>query len=217
MRSYTAQILLSRPIPSLGLSQGASLQDALEAMAERIVKQDELLQREIFPADFNITTDDIKYTGEGFSSTGLGPEAQELEENAKLKIETVKGDSDVELKFSATDFGLPEGAVIASTVVNVSGEMHMGRSEITNTKQQAGTVNIGYARFPVTVDARVVVNVPGKGDIELRKTMEITSDKDINQETPFQITDRTVQKKPTNLTEVLAQTGSRLKSAERKK
>lgn len=216
MRIYTGEIRLSAPIPSLGLAQDATLQDALEAIASRLKKQDDLLEREIYPPAPSISTDDIKYTGEGFSTTGLGPEAQELEDNARFKIETVKGSDDVEVKFNVTDFDLPEGSAIASSVVNMSGELHMGRSEITNTKQTGGTVNVPYARFPVTVDARVVVATP-KGDVELRKSVTLTSDKNVAEETPWQVTDRTTQPKPTNLTEVFSQMNARLKSAEKKK
>lgn len=217
MRTYTDEIRLSAPIPALGLGKDATLQEALEAIVKRIQQAEDVLEKEIYPPSPLITTDDIKYTGDGFSPNGLGPEAIELEEAARFKLETVKGEKDVELKFKATDFKLPEGAVIASSTVNISGELSMGRSEITNTKQPGGTINVAYARFPITVDARVIVNVPDKGDIELRKTMQITSDKEIIEETPFQITDRTVQAKPTNLTEVFSQLGTRLKSAEKKR
>lgn len=216
MQRFTEDIKLSAPIPILGLSEGDSLQDALEAIAKRIHKQDELLEREIYPSATVMTTDDIKYTGEGFTITGMGPEAKFLEENAQIKIETVKGEADVELKFNAQDFDLPEGAVIASSIVNVSGELHMGRTTIANTKQAAGTINVPYARFPITLDATIVVATP-KGDVELRKTTQISSDKDLAEQTPFTVTDRTIQPKPESMTEVIQQMQTRLKSAEKKK
>lgn len=217
MRNFTNDIKLSAPIPSLGLAQGDSLQYALEVIAELLTKHDKTLEQELYPQQRDLTTDDIKYTGDGFAPTGLSPEAQAIEDVAKIKIETVKGENDVELKFDVTGFDLPEGAAIASTIFNVAGQLSMGRTEIANTKQPAGTINIAYARFPVTVDARVVVAIPDKGDVELRKTMTLTSDNEIAEETPFQVTDRTTQKKPTNLTEIFTQMNSRIKYTERKK
>lgn len=215
MVTYTNDIRLSAPIPSLDLPKDATLQEALEALAALANSHEDLLQKEIYPVASSMSTDDIKYTGDAFSAKGLSPMAQQFE-GTKLKIETVRTDQNVELKFKSTDFNIPEDSTIASSVVHISGSVSMGRSEILNTKEPGMNVNIGYARFPVTLDARVVVTTPD-GDVELKKTMTISSEEELNQEIPYDIVDRIPQKKPTNLTEVFDQLGNRLKAAEKKK
>ena len=215
MVQFTADIRLSAPIPSLNLPKDSSLQDVLEAMAAELARQSQLLESEIYPAGQTITTDDIKYTGDHFSSNGLSPTAAQFE-GSPLKVETIKNANDIELKFKATDFDIPADSTIASSTVNITGGLSMGRTQILNTIEPAMNQSIGYARFPVTLDARVVVTTP-KGDVELKKSVTISSDGEISQEIPYEVIDRTTNPKPTNLTELAAQISDRLKIAERKK
>lgn len=212
MVTYTDEIRMSGPIPEFGIKQDDTLQSALEKMASAFMEKIQIIDKEIFPVSPEVTTESIKHIGDIINGTELASDAKALE-GSTVKVEFARQTEDVQLTFKATDFPIPEGSVIRSSRVNISGERYMGRNEIANTDQPEMVVSIGYNRFPITVDARVVVNTP-TGEVELKKVLRYESAKDLAQETPYEVIDRTTQAKPTNLKEVLKQFDSRIKSVE---
>ena len=218
MTTYTDQIKLSAPIPGLDLAQGDSLQDALEAIAEKFADIDKVLEKELFPSGpTDISAKHIKYTGDDTLTGSLSAEAIQLE-GSLLKVEATRQDQAVDVTFKAADFTLPAGAKIARSTVNVSGQRDQGRTEIANhTRNTEATMSIGYNRFPVIVDARVVVSMPDGGEVELKKTIQIDSAESFSQETPYELIDRTTKAKSTDLEAAFKQMSARVKSLENRK
>jgi len=217
MDSWTEDIKLSGPIPELDLQTGDSLQNALEAIAKEFGKINQLLEKELFPSSSTeITAANVKYVSEDPITGSLSGEALQYE-GSLLKVEAVRQDHDVTLTFKAADFELPAGAKIASSTVNISGQRDSGRTEIANhTRNTEASMSIAYNRFPVTVDSRVVIMNAAGEEIELRKSVVVNSDKTYTQETPYEITDRTSQAKPTDLEGALKQFSARIKSLEKR-
>lgn len=210
--TYSDEIRIAAPIPEFGISQDDTLQQALEKMAKAYAEIKSLLDRELYPVSQEMTTENIKHVDDTLSGSGMSPDAMQFD-GTKFKVEAERQPEDMKVTFKAVDFEIPAGSSVASSKVNISGQRHMGRSEIINTDQKEMTVNIGYNRFPVTIDSRVVLTTP-TGDVELKKQVVINADKTISQETPYEIIDRTSQAKPSDLKEVIRQFNSRIQSLE---
>jgi hypothetical protein len=217
MQYYADEIIFSKPIPSLGLPAGETLETVILKLAEKLAEASGTLERELFPSGNNaiVSTADIKHNG-GFGVPGNGIEAQKLE-GSEFKVKAERGEKAIDVSFDAAELiKLSEGQQIVSTTVNISGQKLHGRSQIANTKESKLRTSIEYSRFPVTLDARVMV-ATADGDVELRKQFKITSDESIEQATPYEVIDRTSRNNPTNLEEVMLQVDARLKNLETKK
>lgn len=211
--TFTDNIKMAAPIPELGINEGDTFQSALEKFAVIITDIRTLLNNEVYPGAPAMSTDQIKHDDDTLlSPDGLSPDAAQFD-GKKIKIESVRHDETVDITFKTTDFDIPAGSTLASSIVNISGQRNMGRTEITNTKERELVVNVAYNRFPVTLDARVVYTT-ATGDVELRKSIVINSDKDFSQETPYEVIDRTTNSKPTYLKDTLRQMSGRIKSLE---
>lgn len=214
MNIFTGDIKLSAPIPELDLQTGDSLQDALEAIASEFGKINGLLEKELFPnSPTEITAANVKFVSDESITGSLSADAMQFE-GSLLKIDAVRQENDVSLTFKAADINIPAGSQIVSSTVNITGQRDLGRTEIANhTKTTEASMSIAYNRFPVTVDARVVILTP-TGEVELRKSIQVDSAKTISQETPYDITDRTTQAKPSDMEGAMKQALARIKSLE---
>jgi len=215
MTPYTDEIRMAGPVPEFGIEQDDTLQSAMEKIGIAFAKVEKMLDKEFHPAPQPITLDSIKISDDFFIGNGLSYDAKQFE-GKTIFVEAVRQQQDVSVTFKTVDFDIPPGTFLASNIVNVSGQRDMGRTEITNTKNKEMTLSVGYNRFPVVIEARVVFTTP-TGDVELRKAINISSEKDFAQATPYDVIDRTTQAKPIGLKGLLKQFEGRIKAVENPK
>lgn len=215
MKYYADEITFEDSIPELNLPAGTNLKDVILRIVEKIISTDGLLQGELYPTGHNsITAKDIQY--EGTTQGGLSQEAQKLI-GSEIKIKVERGAQAADITLNAKDFiTLPPGAQIASSSISVSGQKENGRTQIVpSSKQPIMNVNVNYSRFPLTIDARVIVNTVD-GDVELRKSIQVNADQSIEQMTPFEVTDRNSQPVVADLQGAMKQIESRINHLETK-
>ena len=110
----------------------------------------------------------------------------------------------------------PEGARGTASRTSISGQSVRGETQILNTQKNAMQISIDYNRFPITVDTVVTVNTKD-GDVELRRTQQISADQTGEQVTGFEILDRTNTNASTNLSDVIHRLEDRVTYLETKK
>lgn len=213
---YADEVIFDDPIPELNLPAGSSLKTVILSMVQKQAEIEQMIKGELYPAGQNgITAKDIKY--ETIISGGMGLEAQKID-GSEIKVKLERGPQAADVTVNARDFiTLPEGAKIVSSVLNITGQKENGRTQIVpSSKQPIMNVSVPYSRFPITVDARVVVNTVD-GDVELRKTVQVISDESIEQMTKFETIDRTSKPVAADLEAAMKQVETRLKHLETKK
>ncbi len=218
MLTYADEITFGESIPELGTGPEATLKDVILKLVEVVFKQNDLLQRELFPVTSNtaITAKDIAFDDP--DSGNLSIEAQKIQ-GSEIKVKMERGSEAATLSYDLEEMlTLPEGSKIASAVVNISGQKLNGRTQVVPaSKQKSMSVSIGYNRFPVTLDARVVVLTKDDGEVELRKTIEVKSEKDITQTTPYEVIDRTSAPATGDLESAIKRIAARVTHLETKK
>lgn len=210
---FTDEIRHEEAIPELGVDAGSSLAHIINKMVEKFVDINNAMDKETFSASASgISAKNILYSNE--QPLSLGVEAKKLTDSI-FSVSLDRGDNVADISYATDAFVVPDGSKIVSTSVNISGQKHNGRTQILNTKSNKLTHSIQYNRFPIIVDARVVVATK-TGDVELRKTVVLAGDKTVKQSLQYDIIDRSIQRVDNTLDGVIRDLDDRLKRIELK-
>lgn len=212
MYSFSDNVIHKDGVPVLGIAPETAISAIINDMAQRIAELESRLSKEQFAVASEssaIEAKDIVVSGPSEKSE----EAITLEGN-NLDVNLVKDGTTVTLSYNALPSSpLPGAYKVTGTFVRVDGQKQFGKTKIATTKQPIMKMDIPISRFPVTLDATVTITTP-RGDLDLKRKINISAEEVGDQIHPMEIIDRTPSSATTKLDDRLNQLDLRLKNVE---
>lgn len=124
----------------------------------------------------DMSTGNIKHEGGigDLTKTVLSADASALaDRNVQFDVVPADGGADITVDLSQITTKLPQDNVVTKSNIVVSGKQDStGSTTIFNTSNKYASTKVPLDRFPLTVQANVVVNTPS-GDVNLNRTFQV--------------------------------------------